>query len=109
MGMAMFFGCLFITFSLPAALFLSNVVQSAKLIIVFVSSSFFWLLALLASSIVWNIIVPLKEERAVTLLFAVPLIEYFRFLFWRLLRKADALGLLDHTEDEPALSRQRIA
>ncbi len=49
-------------------------------------SSFFWLLALLLSSILWYAVPPLKDELAFGLVFSVIFQEVFRLLFYIVLR-----------------------
>ncbi|KAK3102890.1 hypothetical protein FSP39_014726 [Pinctada imbricata] len=84
-----FFGCAFIAFGPPFALFLFTIVRDPLRIIVLIASGFFWLLSLLLSSILWFAVVPLKKELAFGLVFSVLFQELFRFLFYKLLRKAD--------------------
>jgi len=52
----------------------------------FYDSSFFWLLSLLLSSIVWAIVVPLKEYLIFGVTCSVIFQEFFRYLFYRILR-----------------------
>ncbi len=56
-------------------------------------SAFFWLLSLLASSLLWFAVVPLREKLAFGLFFSVVLQEIFRLLIYALLRKADKVNL----------------
>lgn len=94
-----FFGCTFISFGPPFALFLFTVVRDPIRIIVLIASGFFWLLSLLVSSILWFAVVPLREQLAFGLVFSVIFQEVFRFLFYKLLRKADE-GLLKVSQTE---------
>ena len=49
-------------------------------------SAFFWLLALLVSSLIWIIVIPLKDTPAFTLPLSVILQELFRWLYFKLLK-----------------------
>lgn len=84
-----FFGCTFIAFGPPFGLFVFTIARDPLRVIVLISSCFFWLLALLISSIWWYAVVPLRKELAFGLVFSVIFQELFRFLFYKLLRKAD--------------------
>lgn len=61
MTVAEFFGCVFLAFGMPLAMFIFTISDSPIKIILLIFSSFLWLLALLMSSFVWFIIVPLRE------------------------------------------------
>lgn len=94
-----FFGCSFIAFGAPFGLFVFTIMHDPLRIIVMIASGFFWLLALLLSSIWWFAVVPLREELAFGLVFSVLFQEVFRFLFYKLLRKADeGLQKVNQTE-----------
>jgi len=84
-----FFGSALISFGPPFALFLFTVARDPMRVIVFIASGFFWLLALLFSSILWFAVVPLKDQLAFGLVFSVLIQEGFRFLFYKVLRKAN--------------------
>ncbi|XP_052802420.1 gamma-secretase subunit Aph-1-like isoform X2 [Mya arenaria] len=84
-----FFGCTFISFGPPLGLFLFTIARDPLRVIVLITSSFFWLLSLLLSSIWWFAVVPLRDKLAFGLVFSVVFQELFRFLFYKLLRKAD--------------------
>ncbi|XP_023339759.1 gamma-secretase subunit Aph-1 isoform X2 [Eurytemora carolleeae] len=95
-----FFGCAFLAYGLPLALFALTIAKDPVRIIVLILSSFFWLLSLLCSAILWNVVVPLKEEIAFGLCFSVFFQELFRLFIYLLLKKAD-LYLRRLTESEP--------
>lgn len=88
-----FFGCGFIAFGAPLAMFVFTIARDPLRIIVFVASAFFWLLALLLSAGWWKAVVPLREVMAFGLTFSVVFQEAFRLLFYLLLKKAEE-GLL---------------
>ncbi|KAL3252839.1 hypothetical protein MRX96_054750 [Rhipicephalus microplus] len=66
-------------------------------IIILITAAFFWLLSLLLSSIVWFAVVPLRKQLAFGVVCSVAFQEAGRFLFYRVLRKAE-LGLKKVTE-----------
>lgn len=96
MGIAVLIGCVLLAFSIPFAVLVFVVKGSAKLVIIFFTGAFVWLLAALSSSIIWAILIPIKYTAWwFVLCYAVALQEYFRFLLWKLLKKAeDGLGTL---------------
>ncbi|GFO26977.1 gamma-secretase subunit aph-1-like [Plakobranchus ocellatus] len=87
------FGCAFITFGPPFALFVFTIARDPMRVILFTASAFFWLCALLLSSILWYAVVPLRDYLVFGLVFSVLLQELFRLLFYKVLRKAND-GLL---------------
>lgn len=94
-----FFGCTFIAFGPPFGLFVFTIMHDPLRIIVLIASAFFWLLALLLSSIWWFAVVPLREDLAFGLVFSVLFQELFRFLFYKVLRRADeGLQKVNQTE-----------
>ncbi|KAK7098121.1 gamma-secretase subunit Aph-1-like [Littorina saxatilis] len=84
-----FFGCTFIAFGPPFAMFLFTIARDPLRVIVLIASGFFWLLSLLLSSLLWFAVVPLRDKLVFGLVFSVMFQEAFRFLFYKLLRKAD--------------------
>eukprot|EP00041_Stephanoeca_diplocostata_P015019 m.283980 g.283980 ORF g.283980 m.283980 type:complete len:235 (-) comp19894_c0_seq1:1659-2363(-) len=107
MGLEMMFGCLFITMTLPVSVFFFSVAHSAKLIILMFGAAFVWLVSSLLASIIWIAVVPLKDDVWFSLIFAVGLQELFRYLYWKLLKKAEvglqALGDDGDTRDRQAM------
>ena len=93
-----FFGCTFIAFGPPFALFVFTIAKDPMRVIVLIASDFFWLVALLISSILWYAVVPLRDQLAFGLVFSVIIQEAFRFVFYKILRKADA-GLQQVTQN----------
>lgn len=98
MGYSMFFGCLAIAFALPASLFYFIVSPSAKFVILMFGSAFMWLISALLTSIVWVAITPLKEDNWFSLIFAVAFQEGARYMYWRLLKRAE-IGLNTLADD----------
>lgn len=84
-----FFGCAFIAFGPPVAMFIFTIARDPMKVIILMASAFFWLLALLFSSALWAAVYPLKETLAFGLAFAVIFQELFRFVIYIILRKAE--------------------
>lgn len=103
-------GCLFIIFSMPLAVTYFNARQSPKLVIMIVSGAFMWLLAALATSILWVAVLPLQSDFWFPVLVSVPLQELFRWLWWKLLLKAEkGLKTLSPDDTGVRITRDRIA
>lgn len=60
MTLAEFIGCTFLAFGPPLAMFLFTIVHDPIRIIILISAAFFWLVSLLASALLWYIVVPLR-------------------------------------------------
>jgi len=73
-----FFGCAFLAFGPPIAMFTFTIAHEPIRIIVLIASAFFWLISLLLSSVLWYIVVPLQEYLAFGLVFSVLFQESFR-------------------------------
>ncbi|XP_055948499.1 gamma-secretase subunit Aph-1-like [Argiope bruennichi] len=105
-----FFGCAMIAFGPSAAMLAITIAKDPIRIIILISSAFFWLLSLLLSSILWNVVVPLRKELAFGVVFSVIFQELFRFLVYKILRKAE-VGLKKVQEvgaDGPSVSSNRV-
>lgn len=83
------FGSIFIIFSVPFAIFWLVVSKSSKLVIITVAASFMWLLSAFLTSVVWIAIPPLKDDLWFTILVSIPLQEVMRYLWWKILHKAE--------------------
>uniref|UniRef100_A0ABM5FUZ8 Gamma-secretase subunit APH-1 n=1 Tax=Pogona vitticeps TaxID=103695 RepID=A0ABM5FUZ8_9SAUR len=97
MTLPVFFGCAFIAFGPALALFLLTVVGEPLRIIILIAGAFFWLVSLLLSSLVWFVAAKASDPSDAPLqtgllvfgvVFSVLLQEAFRFLYYKLLRKA---------------------
>ncbi|XP_059581421.1 gamma-secretase subunit Aph-1b isoform X2 [Alligator mississippiensis] len=118
MALAVFFGCTFIAFGPALGLFLLTVARDPLRIIILIAGAFFWLVSLLLSSLIWFIAVKSSDPRDAPLqkgllifgvMFSVLLQEAFRFLYYKLLRKAIE-GLVALSEDGCSpLSIQQMA
>ena len=93
MALMEFFGCLFLAFGPPLSMFILTVAKDPIRVIVLMTSAFFWLISLLLSSLLWLAVVPLRKNLEFTLFFSIVIQEIFRFLFYILMKKAEA-GLI---------------
>ncbi|KAG0720592.1 Gamma-secretase subunit Aph-1 [Chionoecetes opilio] len=89
MTVAEFFGCGLIAFGPPASMFALTIAKDPIRTIMLVASAFFWLLALLFSSILYIAVVQLQDKLAFGLVFSVLFQELFRFLWFLLIQKAE--------------------
>lgn len=71
MTVAEFFGCAFLAFGPPLAMFTFTIAHDPIRIIILIAAAFFWLLSLLLSSLIWFIVVPLRDVLAFGLIFSV--------------------------------------
>ncbi|XP_015594338.1 gamma-secretase subunit Aph-1 [Cephus cinctus] len=103
-----FFGCAFLAFGPPLAMFTFTVAVEPIRIIILIASAFFWLISLLISSALWYAVVPLQDHLAFGLVFSVLFQEAFRYLLYWVLRKAER-GLERVTTAHVADSRHVFA
>lgn len=108
MALIEFFGCLFLAFGPPFAMFVITIAKDPIRIIILITrfaqeqkhnfnnlsfgllvqfifvtlSAFFWLISLLISALIWFAIVPLRDHIEFALVFSVIMQEIFRFLFY---------------------------
>lgn len=111
-----FFGCSFLAFGPPLAMFSLTIAHDPIRIIILIAAAFFWLVSLLLSSTVWFAVYPLRDILAFGLIFSVFIQVYliviyvengvlsilffqegFRYLMYKLLRKTER-GLQEVTE-----------
>lgn len=97
-----FFGCAFLAFGPPFAMFLFTIVQDPVRIIILIAAAFFWLLSLLLSSLFWFAVLPLRKYLGFGLIFSVLFQESFRYIIYKILRKAEN-GLQKITDDSATL------
>lgn len=71
MTVAEFFGCAFLAFGPAIAMFTFTIAHDPIRIIILIAAGFFWLLALLLSSILWFAVVPLRTTLAFGMVFSV--------------------------------------
>ncbi|XP_059472309.1 gamma-secretase subunit Aph-1 [Neocloeon triangulifer] len=101
-----FFGCSFLAFGPPLAMFAITIAKDPIRIIIMIASAFFWLVSLLLSSILWFVVIPLRTVLVFGLVFSVFFQELFRLLFYMLLRKAE-FGLRRVSEEETHVTNNR--
>ncbi|CAF0876993.1 unnamed protein product [Rotaria sp. Silwood1] len=82
-------GCTLIAYGIPFSMFVFTIAHHPFRIIIAMTSAFFWLLSLLLSSLLWFIVVPLRNQLAFAVPFAVLFQEIFRYLFYRVIKKAE--------------------
>lgn len=99
-----FFGCAFLAFGPPLAMFIFTIAINPIRIIILIASSFFWLLSLLISSLIW-FVVPI-QHLSFGLVFSVLFQEIFRFIVYKLLRSAEG-GLKKITDNETQLTENK--
>lgn len=97
-----FVGCILIAFGPPLAMFLFTVAHDPVRIIILIAAAFFWLLSLLLSSLWWFIVAPLRKQLIFGLVFSVIFQEVFRYMIYKILRKAES-GLKKITDDSTQL------
>lgn len=71
MTVAEFFGCAGLAFGPAMAMFTFTIAHDPIRIIILIAAGFFWLLALLLSSILWFAVVPLRTHLAFGMFFSV--------------------------------------
>ncbi|KAL7305711.1 hypothetical protein TKK_0001965 [Trichogramma kaykai] len=84
-----FAGCATIAFGPPFLMFLFSIAIEPIRIIMLIASAFCWLLSLLISSLTWYAIVPLRKYIFIGLIYSVIFQELFRFLLYKILRRAE--------------------
>lgn len=105
-----FFGCFLIAFGPAISMFIFTVMKYPLRIILLVVGAFFWLISLLASSLVWLAVVPLKEKLAFSLFIGVLLQELFRYTLYKLMRKAES-GLQDslNSAENSSIAKHKLS
>ncbi|OCT69243.1 gamma-secretase subunit APH-1A isoform X2 [Xenopus laevis] len=118
MALAVFFGCTFVAFGPALSLFILTIAVDPLKVIILVAGSFFWLVSVLLSSLIWFISVQISNKNDANLQYgllifgaaiSVLLQETFRYAYYRLLKKADE-GLATISEDgRSPISIQQMA
>uniref|UniRef100_T1JIC3 Gamma-secretase subunit Aph-1 n=1 Tax=Strigamia maritima TaxID=126957 RepID=T1JIC3_STRMM len=103
-----FFGCALTAFGCPTAMFLLTIAKDPVRIILLIASAFFWLLSLLISSLLWFVVIPLRQHLVFGLVFSVLFQEMFRIFYYILLRKAE-VGLKKVTEAAQMSNRHTLS
>ncbi|KAH8282633.1 hypothetical protein KR054_008839 [Drosophila jambulina] len=102
-----FFGCTFIAFGPPFALFVFTIANDPVRIIILIAAAFFWLLSLLLSSLLWFAMIPLRDVLAFGVIFSVLFQECFRYIIYRILRSTEQ-GLHAVAEDTRVTDNKHI-
>ncbi|XP_071514226.1 gamma-secretase subunit Aph-1 [Panulirus ornatus] len=89
MTVAQFFGCALIAFGPPISMFSITIASDPIRTIMLVASAFFWLLALLFSSILYSAFTQIQDTLVFGVIFSVLFQELFRFLWFLLIQKAE--------------------
>lgn len=71
MTAAEFFGCTFLAFGPPFAMFLFTIAHDAIRVIILLVAAFFWLVSLLLSSLLWFAIIPLRDYTWLSLIYSI--------------------------------------
>ncbi|CAH1113708.1 unnamed protein product [Psylliodes chrysocephalus] len=88
MTVADFFGCTFLAFGPPFAMFVFTIAHDPIRIIILIAAAFFWLVSLLLSSTIWFALVPIRNYLEFAIFYTVIFQEVFRFVIYKILRKA---------------------
>lgn len=83
-----FTGCALTAFGPALSMFIVTIMNDPVRVIILIASSFFWLLSLLLSSILWFVF-PSKQQVWFGVLVSVLVQETFRYFLYLLLRKAE--------------------
>ncbi|CAD6999647.1 gamma-secretase subunit Aph-1 [Ceratitis capitata] len=102
-----FFGCAFIAFGTPFAMFVFTIANDSIRIIILIAAAFFWLLSLLASSLLWFALVPIREYLWFGVIFSVLFQESFRYIIYRILRRTEQ-GLQAVSENPGVIENKHI-
>ncbi|XP_022644681.1 gamma-secretase subunit Aph-1-like [Varroa destructor] len=103
MALAEFVGCSLVAFGPSFSMFCITIASCPIRVIIFITAAFFWLVSLLHSSILWCCTVAIFRPSDISKLVpfgvieAVLFQELFRYLFYKILRKAE-VGLKKVTE-----------
>uniref|UniRef100_UPI00358FD808 gamma-secretase subunit Aph-1b-like isoform X2 n=1 Tax=Myxine glutinosa TaxID=7769 RepID=UPI00358FD808 len=118
MTLSVFVGCSFITFGPAISLFVLTIASDPLRIIILVAGSFFWLLSLLLSSLVWFIAEKVNESLGQNfqhqllvfgVVISVLLQEIFRFAFFRILQKAEHGLTVFSNDGQPPITVRQMA
>ncbi|CAF3562279.1 unnamed protein product [Rotaria socialis] len=82
-------GCTLIAYGIPFSMFVFTMAHHPFRIIIAMTSAFFWLISMLLSSLLWFTVVPLRNQLAFAVPFAVLFQEIFRYLFYLVIKKAE--------------------
>ncbi|RIA90081.1 gamma-secretase subunit Aph-1 [Glomus cerebriforme] len=106
MTLLTFFGCALTAYGPPLAIFFLTVAKDAQLVILMVSSAFFWLISILIASSIWFVS---KSKDPITVLYSVLLQELFRWFFFKLLSRAEKGLILASANPTSPFNRSTFA
>ncbi|RUS21556.1 gamma-secretase subunit APH-1B-like protein [Endogone sp. FLAS-F59071] len=86
MTLLSFFGCGLTAYGPALAIFFLYVAKNAQLVLLMVSSAFFWLVSILFASAIWYLATPAQDNNVVTIAYSVLLQELFRWLLFLLIK-----------------------
>ncbi|KAF9922247.1 gamma secretase complex protein [Linnemannia zychae] len=89
MTLTTFFGCAFTAYGPSLAIFFGGIAPNAQLVILMVSSAFFWLISVLLASAIWFIASNSRNIFHITIIYTVLLQELFRYFLYILINKAE--------------------
>ena len=89
MTLLTFFGCAFTAYGPSLAIFFGYIAPNAQLVILMVSSAFFWLLSLLLASAIWFLATNSRNTFTTTIIYTVLLQELFRWCLYLLINRAE--------------------
>lgn len=102
-----FFACAMGAFAPGLSIFFSYTAKSAQLVIISLSSAFFWLLSALVSSAIWlGIVQTLDDSLPLTIFYSVLIQELFRLMYIKLLLRAE--DGLHYAAEQPNSPYNRI-
>ncbi|CAG8459390.1 7609_t:CDS:2 [Funneliformis caledonium] len=109
MTLLTFFGCALTAYGPPLAIFFLTIAKDAQLVILMVSSAFFWLISILAASSIWFIAKSARTIDVITVLYSVLLQELFRWFFYKLISRAESGLILASTNPTSPYNRSSFA
>ncbi|KAG0081895.1 gamma secretase complex protein [Linnemannia elongata] len=90
MTLTTFFGCAFTAYGPSLAIFFGSIAPNAQLVILMVSSAFFWLISVLLASAIWYMASDSRNTFPVTIIYTVLLQELFRYFLYLLINRAES-------------------
>ncbi|KAI1319989.1 gamma secretase complex protein [Mortierella claussenii] len=89
MTLLTFFGCALTAYGPGLTIFFGCIAPNAQLVILMVSSAFFWLLSLLLASVIWFLATGSRQTYTSTIIYTVLLQELFRWFLYLLINRAE--------------------
>ncbi|KAI8818601.1 gamma-secretase subunit Aph-1 [Fimicolochytrium jonesii] len=89
MTLISFFGNGFTAYGPALAVFFLYIAKNAQLVLLLMTSAFFWLVSILISSVFWYLIKAMQDVPAATIFVSVTWQEIWRYLFFIMMSKAE--------------------